>query len=154
MISKEIDILKKTRLFLLNFVSNLNPEQMNRIPAGFNNNIIWNLGHMVAAQQGVCYRRGNLPLLVAEEFFASYKPESTPGEFVLEQQIEQAKHWLISTIDDLKNDYDKGLFAQNPAWTNRYGVVHENINDSIKFLLYHDGIHLGYIMALKRLVSS
>jgi len=48
---KEIERLKKTRIFLLDLIKDLTTEQLNEIPKGFNNNIIWNLGHLIASQQ-------------------------------------------------------------------------------------------------------
>jgi hypothetical protein len=53
----QIEIIKKTRTFLLEQIKNLGNEEFNRVAEGFNNNIIWNLGHMIAAQQGICYKR-------------------------------------------------------------------------------------------------
>lgn len=154
MITKEIDILKKTRQHLLNFISDLSVDELNKIPAGFNNNIIWNVAHIIAAQQGVCYMRGGLPLVVKEDLFLSYKPDTKPTASVDIDAIANIKSLLIPTIDQMETDYNNGLFNSNPEWTNRYGVVHNNINDTIKFLLFHDGLHLGYVMALKRSVKK
>ncbi|HZH67238.1 MAG TPA: DinB family protein [Flavisolibacter sp.] len=151
---KEIEIFRKTRTFLLSILSELTTEQLNQIPPGFNNNIVWNLGHLVAAQQGVCYVRGGLPMVVNEKYFLAYKPESRPSGFVEEAEIEILKRQLLSTIDKLEEDLAARVFATNPPWTNRYGVEHATIEDSIRFLLFHDGLHIGYIMALKRVVSS
>jgi hypothetical protein len=151
---KEIEIFRKTRTFLLSILSELTTEQLNQIPPGFNNNIVWNLGHLVAAQQGVCYVRGGLPMVVNEKYFLAYKPESKPSGFVEEAEIEILKRQLLSTVDKLEEDLAARAFAANPPWTNRYGVEHATIEDSIRFLLFHDGLHIGYIMALKRVVSS
>lgn len=65
---KSFEIIRKTRQAILSQVSELTIGQLNEIPAGFNNNIIWNLAHMVAAQQGICYVRGGLPLVIKEKF--------------------------------------------------------------------------------------
>lgn len=149
---KEIEILKKTRTSLLSLINELTTDQLNQVPPGFNNNIIWNLAHLVAAQQGVCYVRGGLPLVVGEQLFMAYKPDTKPGGYVNEEEVQVIKGLLLSTIDKLAEDLRAGLFAANPPWTNRYGVEHRNIEDSVRFLLFHDGLHFGYIMALKRVV--
>ena len=65
--TKQIEIIKKTRVSLLELVKDLSTEQLNKIPDGFNNNIIWNLAHMIAAQQGVCYVRAGLAPVVGEK---------------------------------------------------------------------------------------
>ncbi len=49
--NNKIEKIKKTRRFLLNLVSELSTDQLNEIPPDFNNNIIWNMGHLIAAQQ-------------------------------------------------------------------------------------------------------
>ena len=59
-----ISQIQQTRTHILSVLNELSLEQLNKIPAGFNNNIAWNLGHLVAAQQGVCYVRSGLPMKV------------------------------------------------------------------------------------------
>ena len=49
--NKAIERLKNPRMMLIKMLNELSTEQLNKVPAGFNNNIIWNAAHMVAAQQ-------------------------------------------------------------------------------------------------------
>jgi hypothetical protein len=148
----QIETIRKTRSFLLDYIKELNIGQLNKIPAGFNNNIAWNLGHMVAAQQGVCYLRAGLKTWVNEDFFNAYKPGSKPTEYINEQQIEKIKELFFSSLDILKSDYVKGLWTNYSAWSTRYGVELKTIEDAIQFLNFHEGLHLGYVMALKRAI--
>ena len=151
---KQLEIIRQTRKFLLDVIKDLTPEQLNEIPAGFNNNIIWNLGHMVAAQQGVCYARGGFKLPLEQEFFNAYKPESKPAGFVTQDQVAEIKELLLSTVDQLEKDYKNKAFEGYKPWVNRYGVEHRSIEDTISFLPFHDGFHIGYIMSLKRVVKK
>ncbi|MEO6718949.1 MAG: DinB family protein [Ferruginibacter sp.] len=151
---KQIEILKKTRKYLLDLINELTIEELNEIPVGFNNNIIWNLGHMLASQQGVCYKRAGLNLVIDEKYFLDYKPETKPDHFIDAEQADKIKGLFLPAIDQLEEDYNNNVFANYPPWTNRYGVEHKNIDDTINFLLFHEGLHLGYIMALKRIVKS
>jgi len=149
---RSVEIIKQPRLRLIESVSNLSTEQLNKVPEGFNNNIIWNLAHMVAAQQGVCYRRSGLDLVVAETFFDSYKPGTKPEQFVDADEITAIKEQLISTLDKFETDIDKGIFSNYTQVVTRYGVELRNIDDAISFLPFHDGLHIGYVMALRRLL--
>ena len=79
--SRAIEIIKKPRKLILETISNLTIEQLNTIPPAFNNNIIWNLGHMIASQQGVCYKRTGLETVVTDDFFNTYKSGSKPERF-------------------------------------------------------------------------
>lgn len=150
--NKNIESLKATRQFLLKVIEDLSPEQLNKIPAGFNNNVIWNIAHLVASQQGVCYKRAGLELLVDGEFFNRYKPDSKPAAYVSQAEIEHIKTILITTIDQFEKDYRQETFRNYPSWTTRYGVELNNIEDALTFLPFHEGLHVGYVMALKRVV--
>ncbi|MGH2624736.1 MAG: DinB family protein, partial [Sphingobacterium sp.] len=58
--NKITDVIKRTRIKLFELIEDLNAEQLNQIPDGFTNNIIWNVGHMISSQQGLCYLKAGL----------------------------------------------------------------------------------------------
>ena len=43
------NINQTIRIALLNFLENHSLEQLNAIPEGFSNNLIWNIGHCIVA---------------------------------------------------------------------------------------------------------
>ena len=149
---KQFEIIKSTRKYLLSFITDLTIDELNEIPEGFNNNIIWNLGHLVAAQQNVCYARGGLKIRIDEGLFLAYKPDTKPAGYVDQEKIAEIKELFLSTIEQLEADYYNNEFSEYRAWTNRYGVTHNCIEDTINYLIFHEGLHVGYIMPLKRLV--
>lgn len=151
---KAIEILYKPRTFLINLLDTLTIEQLNTVPAGFNNNIVWNFAHMIAAQQGVCYLRAGLKTVIDEEMYLAYKPETKPEKFIDATQLEAIKQLAFTTLDQLEKDYNEGIFANYVPWTTRYGVGINNIDDAIKFLPFHDGLHTGYIMAQRRALQQ
>jgi hypothetical protein len=150
----QIEMVKRTRAYLLNLVKELSTEQLNLVPHGFNNNIIWNLGHMIAAQQGVCYMRAGLKVTIEESFFLAYKTDTKPAGAVDPAEVDRIKMMFLSTIERFERDYQDHVFSHYIPWTTRYGIELNNIDDVIQFLLYHEGLHLGYIMALRRLVTK
>ena len=151
---RQFEILKLTRQYLLNDIKDLTTEQLNEKPAGFNNNIIWNLAHMLATQQGICYARAGLKLIIDQDFFDAYKPGTKPGKFVDADEIAAIKIMFIAMIDQLEIDYKNNAFANFTPFTNRYGFEHRHIDDSINFVLYHEGLHFGIINAMMKLVKK
>ncbi len=149
---EKIETIKTTRLFLLNTIDGLSEEQFNRIPEGFNNNIIWNLGHMIAAQQGICYLRSGLALQVPENIFHEFKPGSKPEKSYNQQEINKICRLMTDTLDQLITDIEKEIFINYTNITTRYNVELKNIADAIAFLPFHEGLHSGYIMSLRKLV--
>lgn len=152
---KKIEKIKKFRLFLLSQVEALTAGQLNSIPSGYNNNIIWNIGHLISAQQTMCYIRAGLPVTIDDKYFNSYLSGTKPGAFVDDKEISIIKELLLSTIDRLQTDYDKKLFINytpSAGILKVYGFEVNNIDEALEYLLYHEGFHGGYITALKRLV--
>ncbi|MBE7172990.1 MAG: DinB family protein [Williamsia sp.] len=152
--NKYIDRIKTIRLSLLNLVNDLTVEQLNEIPAGFKNNIIWHLGHLTAAQQGVCYARAGLKPFVEEQYLVLYRPGTKPEAFVTGEEIDMIKDLLISSLDQFDLDLSANIFTNYTPWTSRYGVAMDNIQDALEFLLFHEGLHAGHITAMKKLVKN
>jgi hypothetical protein len=151
--NREIENIKKTRVYLLEVIKDLSIDQLNIIPAGFNNNIIWNLGHMIAAQQGVCYLRSGAQIVVEDKYYADYKPGTKPTQYIDAVEVEKTKNLMLSSIDKLAVDYGTEVFKNYGSFTTRYGAELTGIDDAIAFLPYHDGLHTGTIVALSKLVT-
>jgi len=151
---KYFSIIKKTRVNFLNSIEDLTIDQLNEIPQGFNNNIIWNLGHLIRSQQVLCYSLGSETPLVDMDLVTKYGRGTKPEGFIDESELNYIKENLVSNIEDLEADYLKGLFKNFTSYTTSYGVELTNISDAIKFIVAHEGLHFGYSMALKRLVNS
>lgn len=147
---KAIEILYKPRTNLVKLIEGLSIEQLNKVPSGFNNNIIWNFAHMIAAQQGVCYVRAGLKTVIDEKLYLAYKPDTKPETFVDAAEVDAIKQLAFTTLDKLEEDYNASIFDSYIPWTTRYGVDINNIDEAIKFLPFHDGLHTGYIMAQRR----
>jgi len=150
--TKQIEIIRKTRSFLLENLKDLTTEQFNQIPEGFNNNIIWNLGHMIAAQQGVCYIKAGSKPHVSEEFINAYKSGSKPAGAIDNTAIENIKTLLFTTLDQLESDYNNQIFGGYTPWMTRYSVELSAIDDALNFIPFHEGLHSGCCTALKKLV--
>ncbi len=150
--TSQIAAIRETRSFLLEQLKDLTTEQFNRTAEGFNNNIIWNLGHMIAVQQGICYKRAGLPTLISDDFWQRFKSGSKPKGIISDDEIVSIKQLLIITLDQLETDYNKQVFGNYTTWVTRNGVELASIDDGIKFLSFHEGLHSGVIMAIKRLV--
>ncbi len=151
----ELDKIIIFRQFLLGEIAGLSAGQLNEIPAGLHNNIIWNLGHILAATQAICYRRASQPVKIDEQYFIPFLPNTKPDGFVGKDDIASISGLLISTMHTLQTDYANGHFDNYTPSENIqrvYGIELRTIDDAIEFLLYHDGYHAGKISVLKQLV--
>lgn len=150
----KLDLIRKIRFNALDLVSGLTVQELNRIPEGFNNNIIWNLGHLIAIQEGIFYLRSKLELRVEQEFYNSFKNGSRPAGDIHAEEIEKIKILLLSSLDQFESDLEKNVFHDYPSWTTGMGIQINSIEEAINFLPVHEGLHLGHIMAYKRIIQN
>lgn len=147
-----LETVVNLRKFLLSITDHLTLEQLNHIPAGCSNNIAWNLGHLVATQQGICYKRAGIDMHVEERFFETYRSGSKPDRPFTAEDIAEIRSLFLSTIDQLEADLKTDIFAGYTPWSTRYNVSMNNVDDAVTFLLFHEGYHMGMISVLSKLV--
>ena len=147
---KQIELIKITRSRFIQLVEGLSIEQLNEIPAGMSNNIAWNFGHIVAAQQALCNNLSGVALNVAPEFIANYKKGTKPEGNISQEVVDQFKAYLVSNINDLEKGLEENAFANYQTYTTSFGNTLNNIEDAIRFVATHDALHLGYSMAIRK----
>jgi len=146
--------IKKTRSNLLSLLDSVTEKELNHIPRGFNNNLIWNLGHIIASQQLLCYKLSDLPFVVDDAIVDTFKKGTKPIETCTSMDYEQLKQLAQTTIDQLQMDLDEKKFQTYTSFSTSYGIQLNNIEDALKFANMHEAFHLGYVMALRRAVKQ
>ena len=149
---KHFDVLKQTRKLLLKVINHLSIEQLNKIPQGFKNNIVWNVAHLVVTQQLLCYKLSNKKCLISEVMIENFQKGSTPSYFVDEAEFENIKKLLLTLPETLEEDYNQGAFKEYATYTTSVNITLNNIDDAIIFNTYHEGTHLGVILQLLKFV--
>ena len=148
--------IKDARKAFIKDIESLSLEQLNEIPAGFNNNIIWNFGHIVVTTPILCYvRTGVLPDAAGVKYVSAYAKGTKPTYFVTQEEVNDLKALAISTIESLEADYAAGKFKEIiPFETSTYGALLESIEDVIITTAGHDNTHIGYVTAQKRIINN
>lgn len=144
------DITIKNRKILKSFLENLSLEELNKIPDGFNNNIVWNIAHTVVTQQILVYRLSGLPTVLSKELVETYKKGTKPTKALTQAEVDEIKGLLFSTIEKTKEDFQDKIFTEFETYTVTTKSTLTNVEEAIDFNNFHEGIHLGYILALKR----
>jgi hypothetical protein len=150
--TKTFDIIRASRAKVLDITKELSLEALNVIPVRMNNNVLWNMGHVIATQQSLSYINSGLPTAVDSSFIDRYKLGTKPNGFIDAAECSQIQQDLITHIDKLEEDYKQGAFVNFKGYVSKTypGLVIDTIEDAINFIAFHEGLHLGYIMALKR----
>lgn len=149
------DVLKNIRPYFQQYLEKCSLETLNKIPVGYNNNIIWNIGHVLVTTQILSYKLSGLPMNVSEGMVAKYQKGSKPEGSVSQAEVDEIKELLKSTLNTLESDYKKGVFNSFQEYTvSTTGNTLTSIDEALEFALFHEGLHLGYIMSLIRAVKN
>lgn len=146
-------IWKNNRSIYFKFLQHNSLEQLNKVPSGFNNNLIWNIGHVIAVQQRLVYGLSGVPMTISDEFFQKYKPGTKPETDEPIETVENFKELLISSIDQTIEDFDSGKFKEYNEYTTSKGFHLANATDAITFNNYHEGLHLGTMVSILKFIS-
>ncbi len=141
-----------SRKLYLNFFDNYSLDQLNKIPDGFNNNLIWNIGHIIITQQKLIYKGANLQGYISNELFDKYQSGTKPTAPVSTSEVDELKTLLISLIGKTKTDFAKGIFVSYNERTTGTGFHLASIEDAFEANNYHEGLHLGYMMSIRKFV--
>ncbi len=149
------DVFNNIRPFFKKHIENNSLEDLNKIPKGFNNNIIWNIGHIVVTAQLLAYKLSGLPMQVSDDMVNKYRKDTKPEGAVSKAEVDDIKDLLFSTMETLEADYKRGVFKEYNTYTvSTTGNTLTNIDEALQFILFHESMHLGYILALVRAVKN
>lgn len=146
----QLNILKATRNNYLKALDGISLEDLNKIPEGYNNNLIWNAAHAVVTQQLLCYAMSGIEVKLPKEIISVYRKGAKPEGSVSQVEVDQIKEWLTASIEWLETDLAAGIFKEYKTYVTSYGFTLTSLMDAVSFNNVHEGMHLGYIIALKK----
>jgi len=149
------EVLTNIRTIFNKIIEDTTLENLNKIPDGFNNNIIWNIGHVVVTEQLLAYKLSGLETKLSESMITKYRKDSKPKGDVSQDEINDIKDLLNSTLKKTEEDYKNGVFKMYNAYTvSTTGNTLNNIDEALQFILVHEGIHYGYVLALLKAIKN
>jgi hypothetical protein len=141
-----------TRKAMLDILEGLTEKQYSKIPEGHRNSIFWNIAHVMVTQQLLLYSLSGLPLMINDSFVKRYSKGTHAEPEVSKQDVEFVRENLLGLCLRAEKDWNKGLFQNYKSYLTSADIELNTIQDGIEFSGYHDGIHLGVVLSLKKLV--
>lgn len=146
-------ITRQNRKILYRFLMDTPAELLHKIPKGFNNNIWWNIAHVVVTQQKLVYGLSALPLIVSPLLVAKYQKGTFPSGVPSEMEFAEIRTALFRLPEKTIEDYQSGAFLNFNSYMTTPKVELNSVEDAIAFNVFHEGLHLGNILALSRAVK-
>jgi hypothetical protein len=142
-----LELLEEKRTVLLNKTAHLTTGQYNLVPRGFNNNIIWNMGHTLIISESILYSNAPLKIPIHEFDIEGFKKGTKPELAINDRVIALIRQSLSDTVPlfrKLLNDTEStgSHMSQNDP-------LHTLVsNESLRFMLFHEDMHLARIQQL------
>jgi hypothetical protein len=145
-------ILRKIRQLVAEAIDGLTLIQLHTIPPGFKNNIAWNVAHIVVTQQLLHYSLSSKSCLVSKDLINLYRKGTVPKSLFTQTTFDEVLTLLRELPNQLEKDYNDGVFTEYNEYMTSTGFVIDSIDSAIHFNNMHEAMHLGIIMAQKKLV--
>ncbi len=147
-------MLIKTRTAMIALCESLTQEQLLIIPEGWSNNIYWHLGHCLVTQQTLVYKRTGSDLHVDPSIITACIKGSSPRTWDgLPLSFDDIKKQLIDLAEQCITDYQALAAKPYDSFVTGTGTPINTLDDAIDFNLYHEGMHMGLMIALTKYVS-
>jgi hypothetical protein len=147
-------ILQNNRNVYLRLLESFTLKQLNAIPKGFSNNIVWNIGHIIVTQQILVYKLSGIPLYVSQAMEETYKNGTIPTGKTSQEEVNELKKLLISMVLKTKEDFDKLDYFKNyqEFTTKSTGFTIDSAKTAIEFNNFHEGVHFGMMLQIKKFI--
>lgn len=145
-------LISDIRQRFIKVVKELSDEELNYIPEGFNNNILWNAGHVILVQQRLVYSLSGLAIKVSDDFASHFKPGSSPKNWQNTPDRGLVQDFLTTLPEQFEADYKAGIFQTFTPYTTSTGFQLNSFEEAVIFNNFHEGLHFGTILALRKLL--
>lgn len=147
--------IRRIREIFLGLIEDLSIEQLNEIPAGFNNNIVWNFGHLITSTTALCYISSGIDRNANNPYLDKYRKGTRPESFITEEELNDLKRLAFSNLDKIESDLAANKFQQiQPFATGTFKYEMHSIEEILTCATAHESLHLGIANAIKKLVTS
>lgn len=151
-LSFQLDSLKATRDNARKILSAFSLEEINKIPEGFNNNLVWNYGHMIITQQLLCYKLAGAPMHIDKALVKKYAKGTQPEGPVTNEEYQMLLEMDTQTIKHLEADYGSNIFDNYKPYETSYGITLSHIDEAITFNNMHEAHHFGNLLSMRKLL--
>jgi hypothetical protein len=148
----QFELLGIVRKRILQLVDGLTNEQLNFVPSNLSNNLIWHIGHLCVTLSSRVYLTHGLALPIPEWLVTEFKPGTKADKTYTAEQVEAIKEIFVQLPQQIVADEAARKFAEYKLWTTMAGEAIPTFSDCLRFMHFHDGLHLGNMQIIKKLL--
>ncbi|MFD0675769.1 MULTISPECIES: DinB family protein [unclassified Paenibacillus] len=143
----QLDLVRERTLQQLDLTSE---ETADVMPPGYRNTLRWNLGHILTVQENLVFKLCGEPFSLPDEYPGLFNNGTKPADWQTEPPtLELIKQQLAEQTERIKDKLSLRLDEMLPQPFK--GI--DTVGGMIGFSLYHEGVHTGYMMSLRKSIQ-
>ncbi len=156
MMNRQIELYQWTRTNLISLLEPMTHEQLNQIPNGFSNNLIWHAGHIHFVQQYLIYHlcgsQMDLPPSFADKYGSGSRADGNVASSECTTILSLLKKYHVQTVTDMSQD----RFQSFTPFSGSYFDVDyhlSNFEEAFGYNNIHEAVHLGYMRSMAKMLG-
>ena len=144
---KTLDIV---RHHLLREIEGLSRDQLLEIPEGRDDNVLWNVGHLLCSLSRLTYGRAGHPLPIPQRYLDLMGKNTNALNWPEPPDVDVVINQFKSLPAQIESDHAAGKFdAYEPLQITSTHTI-DSLEEAVNFHCFHEGLHIGMIITLKQ----
>jgi hypothetical protein len=125
------------------------------VPKGFNNNILWNLGHLFVATENLLFKASGRETHFPEDYPEAFGGGTSPKTWTTEPPTkEEILSELADQIKRITETFEGHLDDALPKELNIASIEMKTVGDLLEFTTLHETIHFTTIKLYNQLLKT
>jgi len=138
---------------MLREIDGLSHEEMLVIPEGRDDNVLWNVGHLLVSLSRLTYVFSGQPLPILERYLELFGKGTSAREWTEDPNPEDVLERFKSMPGQIEADYVAGNFKEYKALQITPDDNIASVEEAVAFHCFHEGLHIGMMITLKELLG-
>lgn len=150
----EEQIFKQLELYrsrTVKWIEAVDPAIVGIQPVNFNNTIHWHIGHILLVQDRLTLLFSGQEMILPEEYQGWFGNGTKPADWVTAPPTFEV---LLQQLKEQPARLQQYLSGNLTAKLTVAFLDMETVEESLNYTFYHEGIHLGCLMAIKRAIEA
>jgi hypothetical protein len=91
-------------------------------------------------------------MMISDEMVEKYKKASKPEQDATQAEVDEIRSLLFGALDQTEADHTNKVFDNYQEYPTSTGFVIKNAEEAMSFNYFHEGLHIGIMMSLRKFI--
>ena len=145
--------LRITRHHMLRELEGMGHEDMLVVPGGRDDNVLWNVGHLLCSLSRLTYVFSGQPLPIPERYLELFGKGTSATNWTESPDPAEVLERFKALPAQIEADYLAGNFKEYKPLQITPADTIGSVEEAVAFHCFHEGLHIGMIITLKEVLG-